>query len=328
MCDIEENETQNNDSVSRNKDKSKNESPATMIKEKSEDEILEVKSSSDCNGVTRDQFDAPDKTVATELKRLPVCHNRSQKKRLKQELAMQRKKEMRKEKRQLQKLKMKEKAKKEKKEAMVQPTRKELREEIKSKLEAAMICGQRICIDLSMENTMTSKEKNKLAQQLCRLYGVNKKADTPAHVYFAGFDKNGELYQECIQKIDGFEKYQVEMTEVPVLELFDTNDIIYLTPDATDMLEELDKDKVYVIGGIVDESVIKNLSKQRADAANIPTYRLPIDRYMRRKDQIHFSQILAINQVFEILVTYLSSKNWRAALSRGVPERKGYVLKD
>lgn len=53
------------------------------------------------------------------------------------------------------------------------------------------------------------KEKNKLAQQLCRLYGVNKKADTPAHVYFAGFDKNGELYQECIQKIDGFEKYQV-----------------------------------------------------------------------------------------------------------------------
>lgn len=71
MCDIEENETQNNDSVSRN------ESPATMIEEKSEDEILEVKSSSDCNGVTRDQFDAPDKTVATELKRLPVCENHS-----------------------------------------------------------------------------------------------------------------------------------------------------------------------------------------------------------------------------------------------------------
>lgn len=71
MCDIEENETQNNDSVSRNKDKSKNESPATMIKEKSEDEM------SDCNGVTGDQFDAPDKTVATELKRLPVCENHS-----------------------------------------------------------------------------------------------------------------------------------------------------------------------------------------------------------------------------------------------------------
>lgn len=65
-----------------------------------------------------------------------------------------------------------------------------------------------ICVFL---NSLLFKwqEKSKLAQQLCRLYGVNKKADTPAHVYFAGFDKNGELYQECIRKIDGFEKYQV-----------------------------------------------------------------------------------------------------------------------
>nr|XP_022321342.1 tRNA methyltransferase 10 homolog B-like [Crassostrea virginica] len=268
-------------------------------------------------------------SVKPELKRLP----RSQKKRLKQELATQRKKEMRKEKKQLQKQKLKEKAKEEKskitsEEGVVLPTRKEMREEMKSKLETAMMCGQRICVDLSMENTMTTKERSKLAQQLCRLYGVNKKADVPAHVYFAGFDKNGELYQECIRKIDGFEKYQVEMTAAPVSELFDVKDVIYLTPDAEDMLEELDKDKVYIIGGIVDESIIKNLSKQKADAFNIPTARLPIDRYMKKKDQIHFSQVLAINQVFEILVTYLSSNDWRAALSRGVPERKGYIMKE
>lgn len=47
------------------------------------------------------------------------------------------------------------------------------------------------------------------------------------------------------------------MIEVLVLELFDINDIIYFIFDVIDMLEELDKDKVYVIGGIVDESVIK-----------------------------------------------------------------------
>ncbi|XP_022325299.2 tRNA methyltransferase 10 homolog B-like [Crassostrea virginica] len=276
--------------------------------------------------VTEDRDGA---SIKPELKRLP----RSQKKRLKQELATQRKKEMRKEKKQLQKQKLKEKAKEEKskntsEEGVILPTRKEMREEMKSKLETAMMCGQRICVDLSMENTMTTKERSKLAQQLCRLYGVNKKADVPAHVYFAGFDKNGELYQECIRKIDGFEKYQVEMTAAPVSELFDVKDVIYLTPDAEDMLEELDKDKVYIIGGIVDESIIKNLSKQKANAFNIPTARLPIDRYMKKKDQIHFSQVLAINQVFEILVTYLSSNDWRAALSRGVPERKGYIMKE
>ena len=47
------------------------------------------------------------------------------------------------------------------------------------------------------------------------------------------------------------------MTAAPVSELFDVKDVIYLTPDAEDMLEELDKDKVYIIGGIVDESIIK-----------------------------------------------------------------------
>lgn len=77
MCDIDENE--NNDSVSLHKDKSKNESSATLTKEKSEDEsldTLEINSSSNCTGV-RDQSDAPDKAVATELKRLPVCEKQT-----------------------------------------------------------------------------------------------------------------------------------------------------------------------------------------------------------------------------------------------------------
>lgn len=77
MCDIDENE--NNDSVSLNKDKSQNESSATLTKEKSEDEsldTLEINSSSNCTGV-RDQSDAPDKAVATELKRLPVCEKQT-----------------------------------------------------------------------------------------------------------------------------------------------------------------------------------------------------------------------------------------------------------
>lgn len=269
-----------------------------------------------------------DNSLNIGLKRLP----RSQKKRIKQELAVQRKKDLRKEKKQLQRQRQRERAKDETsknvEEGTVQPTRKELKEEIKSRLEMAMMCGQRICIDLSMENTMTLKEKSKLSQQLCRVYGVNRRAENPAHLYFAGFDKNGDLYKECIQKIDGFEKFMVEMTEAPVLEVFNVDDVIYLSPDAPDMLEDLDKDKVYVIGGIVDESIIKNLSKQKADASNIPTFRLPIERFMKKKDQIHFSQVLAVNQVFEILVTYLSSRDWKTSLSKGVPERKGYVLKD
>lgn len=44
------------------------------------------------------------------------------------------------------------------------------------------------------------------------------------------------------------------------------------------------------------------------------------------KGEIH--QYFFFFPVFEILVTYLSSNDWRAALSRGVPERKGYIMKE
>ena len=49
---------------------------------------------------------------------------------------------------------------------------------------------------------------------------------------------------------------------------------------------------------------------------------------------IVFSGYLNINQVemsisvFDILLTYINTKDWKKALAAGVPRRKGYVVKD
>lgn len=59
------------------------------------------------------------------------------------------------------------------------------------------------------------------------------------------------------------------MTETSILEMFNIDVVIYLSPDAADMLEDLDKDKVYVIGGIVDESVTKVQPRQLQQSHNI-----------------------------------------------------------
>ena len=40
-----------------------------------------------------------------------------------------------------------------------------------------------------------------------------------------------------------------------MVELFDSASVVYLSPDATDILTDLEEDKVYVIGGLVDDSV-------------------------------------------------------------------------
>ena len=49
------------------------------------------------------------------------------------------------------------------------------------------------------------------------------------------------------------------MEELNVLQIFDSADLIYLSPDADKYLTEMDRDKVYVIGGLVDDSVKKQV---------------------------------------------------------------------
>ena len=211
-------------------------------------------------------------------------------------------------------------------------SKRERQNEMKAKLREAMVTGQRICVDLSLDVYMSEKECSRLAQQLCRLYGSNRIAARPAHVYFTGLNKSGFLYQECVRKNSGFENYAVEMTEKSHMDMFSLDEIVYLSPNSSNVLETIDKDKVYVIGGLVDESVQKNFTQSRAEKLDIQTMRLPITEHMDRVDSSlktgNYNTILTINQVFEILLTFTEAGDWKLALSRGVPQRKGFVLKD
>ena len=45
--------------------------------------------------------------------------------------------------------------------------------------------------------------------QIGRIYGSNRHAAHPAHLYLTGIDKDGALYYECVKKNDGFQNYMV-----------------------------------------------------------------------------------------------------------------------
>ncbi|XP_074654537.1 tRNA-dihydrouridine(16/17) synthase [NAD(P)(+)]-like isoform X2 [Tubulanus polymorphus] len=194
------------------------------------------------------------------------------------------------------------------------------------RLKEALKTGLRVCIDLSLEDTMSKKVKNRLAQQLCRLYGYNRQSENPLSLHFTGFDKCGILYKECQRKNDGFEQYIVNMHEELHGDIFDPADIVYLSPDSENVLEDLDISKVYMIGGLVDESVTKNITQSRANSSHIQTARLPIDEYMVKADVGTYSQILAPNQVFQILLTYYATRSWPKAFQTGIPARKGFIV--
>ncbi|XP_075707687.1 tRNA methyltransferase 10 homolog B [Rhinoderma darwinii] len=211
-----------------------------------------------------------------------------------------------------------------------QHSKKFLKALTKERLLEAKDSGARLCLDLSMTDHMSKKEISRLAAQIRRLYGSNKKAAKPFWLYLTGFVEDSLLHDECVRMNDGFVHYLVESTQDTFLDVFPLETIIYLTPDSDCVLEDIDPTKVYVLGGLVDESVQKKVTYQKAKDNGLLTARLPIQEYMVKKDNVKnfHSEILAINQVFDILRTYCETRSWPEALKAGVSPGKGFVLRE
>ncbi|XP_077444349.1 tRNA methyltransferase 10 homolog B isoform X2 [Stigmatopora argus] len=198
----------------------------------------------------------------------------------------------------------------------------------KERLAEARSNGVKVCVDLGMSHRMSDKETSRLAAQLRRLYGANKRASRPFHVFLTGLREDSRLLAECVRMNDGFLNYEMERTEQNCLDLFPPESVVYLSPDAEEALERVEHDKVYVVGGLVDESVQKALSLRRAQELGVHAARLPIDEHMRKtpNDKNFHSKILAVNQVFDILLTVFQTGSWTKALGDCFPRAKGYVV--
>ncbi|XP_038259435.1 tRNA methyltransferase 10 homolog B isoform X5 [Dermochelys coriacea] len=216
-----------------------------------------------------------------------------------------------------------------------------LKEIAKERLLAAKEAAPWLCVDLSLTSHMTKKEISRLAAQIRRLYGSNKKAGKPFWICLTGFVAGSPISEECFRMNDGFSNYLMDTTPESYLDLFPSETIIYLTPDSENVwphvrsvsflaLQDIDPHRVYVLGGLVDESIQKKLTLQKAQEHSLQTARLPIAEYMVRNTNVknYHSETLAINQVFDALSTYYETQSWPEALKAGVPPGKGYVLQE
>lgn len=214
--------------------------------------------------------------------------------------------------------------------AAPQISKRDLKIIAKERLLEAKETGPQLCIDLGMTNHMTNKEISRLAAQIRRLYGSNKKSQKPFWLCLTGFIKNSPIEEACLRMNDGFTNYLMDVTPKSYLDLFPLETIVYLTPDSENALDEVDPQKVYVLGGLVDESIQKRLTLQKAQEQHLQTARLPIQEYMVKNDNVknYHSTTLAINQVFDALSTFYETKSWEEALKVAVSPGKGYVLRD
>ncbi|CAE6527369.1 unnamed protein product [Rhizoctonia solani] len=95
--------------------------------------------------------------------------------------------------------------------------------------------------------------------------------------------------------------------------------VVYLTADAEDEILELKEGETYVIGGIVDRNRYKNLCANKAQDLNLRSARLPIGRYLA---DMPTRKVLTVNQVFDILVHWVATRNWEEAMQKVMPKRK------
>ena len=187
-----------------------------------------------------------------------------------------------------------------------------------------------VCIDCQFGEKMSDKELSHLASQIRRIYGSNKSNEHPASLTLVGLDEKGKTFKTMCEKNDGFQNYIVHRTSKSINDEYSTmiDKLVYLTPDSSYALEDLDDETVYVIGGFVDDTVKKQTTLEFADKHKIVTARLPIKEYCLKDENNKgtFKEILTVNQVFDILQKFYECKDWSIALSNNIPQRVGYKI--
>lgn len=117
---------------------------------------------------------------------------------------------------------------------------------------------------------------------------------------------------------------QVNFCTENYLEIFKLEELVYLTSESDNVIEQLEEDKVYIIGAFVDHNAHKGLCLKIAKEQGIRHGRLPINQYMEMKTR----QVLSIDQVFAIISKVASCNlSWKEAFMKVLPQRKGAVPK-
>lgn len=179
-----------------------------------------------------------------------------------------------------------------------------------------------VCVDCAFEDQMTKKEIHSLGLQLRYCYASNKRSSHPIQLSMASL--SGET-RSVLDKVDGFpEQWEARAfshsdQSLEKMYASQKDQLVYLTSDSEHTLTTMDKDKTYVIGGIVDRNRLKRAALGRAETLGIATAKLPISQHL----ELVTTKVLTCNHVFEILLKVNENGgNWKQAMLDVLPHRK------
>lgn len=172
-----------------------------------------------------------------------------------------------------------------------------------------------VIIDCDWESAHTDKALNSLSQQIMYSYSLSKKSSNPCFIYLTGV---GDRLLGKLSKVESRNWMGVNMQSESYSCLGLSKELVYLTSDAEDTLENLNPNCAYIIGGIVDRNALKGATFKKASAEGIKTAKLPIREYCSMKS----TPVLTVNHVFDILLAYSRCHSWPESFQCILPKRK------
>jgi len=194
------------------------------------------------------------------------------------------------------------------------------RKALKSASMSSSLCKQRLVIDMSFDEYMSERDACKAVKQVQRCYSSNRRVENPSQFYITSL---GGPSLKIMERNNGFRNWNVFVNEKSYSDLFKLEDLVYLSSDSDNVIDVLDDEKVYIIGGLVDHNYHKGLCHKIAVDNKIAHAKLPIGKYMQMKTR----EVLTIDQVFRIMLSVCSEKkSWEDAFVSAIPTRKGGTL--
>lgn len=117
-----------------------------------------------------------------------------------------------------------------------------LKSDLVAKLQYGMDYGQNVCIDLSFDDQHLQKEKSSIATQLVLLYSFLKRSGVSIRLSLCSLDPSSFVFSSLQRQ--GMDHWFVHKQCEGVEQIFPKDRLIYLSPDATDVLDTIEADKV------------------------------------------------------------------------------------
>ncbi|KAJ2161052.1 tRNA (guanine(9)-N(1))-methyltransferase [Coemansia sp. RSA 552] len=179
--------------------------------------------------------------------------------------------------------------------------------------------GYQIAIDMSFDDKMSDKEIKSVCSQVLRCYAANRQAASRVDLHVTQLqEKSQQRFDTVIVDHVNWSKDYISFHDTEYLDLFAKESLVYLTADSPNVAQELDPEKVYIVGGLVDKNRYPRLTLDQAEKQGIAHAQLPIGQYI----QLSTRKVVTVNQIFEILLKFVETRDWKTAFLDVIPQRK------